>query len=117
MSSPSIQLPPGFEDAQPAAPSPSAPLPSSSSPAVQLPLGYEDAQPVQASTNQNKGPDLRPQRINQRTGQPTTLEDPGGVDRIPSDPNFASNTAKYGLGSAALAGGVVGAPALYDNRG
>ncbi len=52
----------------------------------------------------SSGPDLRPQRINQRTGQPTTLEDPEGIDRIPYDPDMAMHTLEGAAeGAAAVA--------------
>jgi hypothetical protein len=47
----------------------------------------------------SSGPDLRPQRINQRTGQPTTLGDPEGMDQIPDDPHLAAHTVE---GAAAV---------------
>jgi len=62
----------------------------------------DDLLSASPSAPQPTGPDLRPQRINQRTGQPTTLEDPEGVDRIAADPNFVRHTAE-GAGQAALA--------------
>jgi hypothetical protein len=52
----------------------------------------------------SSGPDLRPQRINQRTGQPTTLEDPEGIDRIPYDPDLGMHTLEGAAeGAAAVA--------------
>ena len=59
------------------------------------PIGQQSDQSAQSAT------DLRPQRINQRTGQPTTLEDPEGMDRIADDPNLAFNTAQGAAAGAA----------------
>jgi hypothetical protein len=57
----------------------------------------------QAAVN-SASPDQRVQRINQRTGQPTTIEDPEGIDRIPYDPDMAMHTLEGAAeGAAAVA--------------
>jgi hypothetical protein len=71
-----------------------------------LPSGYTLEQPTQSQAQ----PDFRTQRINQRTGQPTTLEDPEGVDRIAADPEFAKHTAQGAATSAAATGSALLAP-------
>jgi hypothetical protein len=81
-----------------------APAQDGSQSTVPIPDGATvgDVQPD--SGDAGAGPDLRPQRINQRTGQPTTLEDPEGIDSIPSDPHLLLHSVQGAAeGAAAVA--------------
>ncbi len=98
---------------------------STAQPIQQAPvtLDMSTAQPIGQQYDdldqQAPQPDLRPQRINQRTGQPTTLEDPEGIDTIPEDPDLMEHSIEGAAAGATAAGlGTIGlAPEAIQTLG